>query len=80
MLMPAHGRKSTRNTETNMLRPEIKAAAVLLPVGLGFKGVGDGEGEWIGGGAGGMLYTPWRIIGAAAKAEEIKWNINMRRW
>lgn len=28
----------------------------------------------------GVLYTPWRIIGAAAKAEEIKWNINMRRW
>lgn len=28
----------------------------------------------------GVLCTPWRIIGAAAKAEEIKWNINMRRW
>lgn len=63
-----------------MLRPEIKAAAVLLSVGLWFKGVGDGVGERIGGGVGGMLYTPWRIIGAAAKAEEIKWNINMGRW
>ena len=28
----------------------------------------------------GVWYTPWRIIGAVAKAEEIKWNINMRRW
>ena len=63
-----------------MLRPELTVEAVLLVVGLGFKGVGDGVGERIGGGVRGMLYTPWRIIGAAAIAEEIKWNINMRRW
>jgi hypothetical protein len=43
--MPAHGRKSAKNTETSMLWPEVTAEAVLVVVGLKFKGVGDGVGE-----------------------------------